>query len=51
MNVPPDMIVAVAGSTVPVPVKVPPEFTVTLLELVIEPMTSNVPPLTAVAPV
>jgi hypothetical protein len=50
-NVPPLMIVVVVGSTMPVPLSVPPEFTVTLLVLAIKPSTSSVPELTAVAPV
>ena len=36
-------IVTVAGSTVPVPDKVPPAFTVTALELAIAPSTSRLP--------
>ena len=50
VNVPPDAMVTVCEPTVPVPVNVPPEFTVTLLELLIEPVTSSVPPLMVVAP-
>ena len=50
-SVPPLMIVVVAGSTVPLPDSVPPEFTVTLLVLAIEPSTSSVPPLMMVLPV
>jgi len=44
-------MVTVGGSTSPVPVSAPPVFTVTLLELVIEPMRSSVPPLIVVEPV
>ena len=47
-SVPPLMIEVCA--TVPVPDSVPPELTVTLAELPIEPSTSRVPPLTTVAP-
>jgi hypothetical protein len=43
-SVPPLMIV-VAGPTVPMPDSLPPEFTVTLLVLAIEPSTSSVPAL------
>jgi hypothetical protein len=50
-SVPPLMIEVVAGSTTPVPLKVPPELTVTLDERAIEPSTSSVPPLTVVEPV
>jgi hypothetical protein len=46
----PPLIVVVTGSTMPVPESVPPEFTVTLDELPIEPSTSSVPALTVVVP-
>ena len=43
------LLMVVPLPTVPVPRSVPPEFTVTVLA--IDPSTSNVPPLTVVAPV
>jgi len=48
-NVPPELSACLP--TVPTPMSMPPLFTLVRLELAIEPSTSNVPPLTAVAPV
>jgi hypothetical protein len=49
-SLPPLMMVVVAGSTMPIPDSAPPELTVTLDELAMEPSTSSVPALMLVAP-
>jgi hypothetical protein len=49
-SLPPFAIVTVNGSTTPVPLRVPPEFTATLDVAVLEPSPSSVPALTIVAP-
>jgi hypothetical protein len=49
-SVPPELIVMTGGSTVPTPVSMPVEFTVTLDVFDNMPSTSRMPPLTVVLP-